>query len=145
MRCRAGTSEKSEDWDKGCPIDHLVTRFRKERKVTAIPVKGKAKVKVVSDDDDEDELDEVFLEDGLTEDDSSEGNLTSIGSDEETKAVEHQTRKSKSAKLAKAPKPAKAAKPTRLPAPAPAPAPAPEPVKSEPIFQLRYSLRSRFL
>lgn len=30
-RCRAATGEGSEDWDKGCPIEHLVTRTGKRK------------------------------------------------------------------------------------------------------------------
>lgn len=30
-RCRAATGERSEDWDKGCIIDHLVTRTGKRK------------------------------------------------------------------------------------------------------------------
>jgi amidophosphoribosyltransferase len=39
-RCRAATGETSEDWDKGCIIDHLVTRTGK-RKGGIGPVLGK--------------------------------------------------------------------------------------------------------
>lgn len=39
-RCRAATGETSEDWDKGCIIDHLVARTGK-RKGAAGPVVGK--------------------------------------------------------------------------------------------------------
>lgn len=39
-RCRAATGETSEDWDKGCIIDHLVTRTGK-RKGGAGPVAAK--------------------------------------------------------------------------------------------------------
>lgn len=41
-RCRAATGETSEDWDKGCAIDHLVTRTGK-RKGAAVPAVIKKK------------------------------------------------------------------------------------------------------
>ena len=47
-RCRAATGETSEDWDKGCIIDHLVVRTGK-RKGGAGPVVGK-KVKAGKED-----------------------------------------------------------------------------------------------
>ncbi|KAF2689543.1 DNA glycosylase [Lentithecium fluviatile CBS 122367] len=59
-RCRAITGEKSEGWDKGCVIDHLVTRTGVRKGQGANPVKGakrrtpknsKAKAKVEDEED----------------------------------------------------------------------------------------------
>jgi DNA-(apurinic or apyrimidinic site) lyase len=53
VRCRADTSEKSKGWDEGCPIDHLVTRVRKVRKVVTLSAKVKAKTENETEDGDE--------------------------------------------------------------------------------------------
>ncbi|KAK2764995.1 hypothetical protein FQN54_008694 [Arachnomyces sp. PD_36] len=59
-RCRAITGETSEDWDKGCVIDHLVNRTGKRKgknggESSATPPKGlkkgKGKKKVAEEDD----------------------------------------------------------------------------------------------
>lgn len=59
-RCRAITGESSEDWDKGCVIDHLVTRTGKRKgqgggESSATPAKklkkGKGKKKAVKKED----------------------------------------------------------------------------------------------
>lgn len=59
-RCRAITGESSEDWDKGCVIDHLVTRTGKRKgqsggESSASPQKklerGKGKKKAVKSED----------------------------------------------------------------------------------------------
>lgn len=42
-RCRAATGETSEDWDKGCIIDHLVTRTGKRKGGEGLVMMKKAK------------------------------------------------------------------------------------------------------
>ena len=110
VRCRAGTSEKSEDWDKGCPIEHLVTRLRKERKVVAVKAKGKSKGKtrLKLEMDDDDEL-EDFPEDDMTEtDDDLESDSLDFDSAEESKPFKSKASRSTPSK------PIKAVKPTKL-------------------------------
>ncbi|KAL8717890.1 MAG: hypothetical protein Q9225_004915 [Loekoesia sp. 1 TL-2023] len=53
-RCRAITGESSEGWEKGCVIDHLVTRTGVRKGGEASPVKGKKRKK---DEEDESEGD----------------------------------------------------------------------------------------
>lgn len=73
-RCRAATGEGSEDWDKGCPIEHLVTRTgnRKSGKEGLVKKVKKGKKgggseeeseEVVHNDDDEEQVDEESGED----------------------------------------------------------------------------------
>ena len=68
-RCRAATGEGSDDWDKGCPIEHLVTRTGKRKSGKEGLVKKVKKGKkgaeseeeseeVVDDDDEEEQVNE---------------------------------------------------------------------------------------
>lgn len=58
-RCRAITGEGSAGWDKGCPIEHLVTRTGGRKDIFASPEKSttgskrKSKKKSISDDESE--------------------------------------------------------------------------------------------
>ena len=65
-RCRAATSEGSEGWDKGCPIDHLVKRTGK-RKGKADGRKGRKKNTKKVDSEESDSVAEVTNESGETE------------------------------------------------------------------------------
>jgi endonuclease III len=69
-RCRAITGESSEGWDKGCVIDHLVTRTGVRKGQSTSPLKGsngsaprkskpKPKPKAKQDDDSETESSEL--------------------------------------------------------------------------------------
>lgn len=74
-RCRAATRENSEDWDKGCPIDHLVTRTGKRKGGGgASPAKkakkGKKGKKEAESDEETEE--EVVEEEEIDEDEADE-------------------------------------------------------------------------
>jgi hypothetical protein len=59
VRCRADTTEKSKGWEEGCPIDHLVTRVRKVRKVVALAAKVEEETEAEAEAEAEDVLDLV--------------------------------------------------------------------------------------
>lgn len=72
-RCRAATGEGSGDWNKGCPIEHLVKRTGKRKSEYGGLVRKAKKGKKEADSDEESE--EVFEEDDDDEqvDEESEG------------------------------------------------------------------------
>lgn len=75
-RCRAATGEGGADWDKGCPIDHLVKRTGKrkgalDKQPTKAGKKGAKKRR--KDDEDEDESDPT--------EDEGEGEMSEIDPD----------------------------------------------------------------
>lgn len=94
-RCRAITGESSEDWEKGCPIDHLMQRTE-EKKGGASPMKAagkatqgkktkskaKGRKKVESEDESEAEVSD------LSEAESSA--LSDLVSDAEVEASENE-------------------------------------------------------
>ena len=74
-RCRAATGERSENWDKGCPIDHLVKRSgkRKGKPGGQARKNGTKNQKKKTDETDEDEVDHDAEEaDDVSESDHEE-------------------------------------------------------------------------
>lgn len=77
-RCRAATGEGGGDWDKGCPIDHLVKRTGKRKgNPSRGPAKKKAgkKGKKEEEDDDGEELSEEPVTDA-DENDEQDGSAS---------------------------------------------------------------------
>jgi hypothetical protein len=130
VRCRAGTSQKSEGWDKGCPIDHLVTRLRKTREPVAvgIKIKGKAKIELGGDDEPE--------ENSLKDNDRAD-HPTDIELMLDSKLVKPMVTKTKIAKP-----PTMKIKDTKAPTLKIKPA-NPTALKVEVIIQSRYNLRCK--
>ncbi|KAI9682494.1 MAG: hypothetical protein M1829_000286 [Trizodia sp. TS-e1964] len=62
-RCRAATGENSEDWDKGCVIDHLLTRTGKRKGGALETPKRRSKAKEGEDEDDQTDEDATASED----------------------------------------------------------------------------------
>lgn len=73
-RCRAATGEGSEDWDKGCPIEHLVTRTgkRKSGKEGMVKKIKKAKKGAGSEEESEELVDEDDEEERADEESEAE-------------------------------------------------------------------------
>ncbi len=69
-RCRASTGEGSEGWDKGCPIEHLVTRIGKRKQKGAVASKKGKKPKQEAEDEEEEE--QVELDDNDEPDEADE-------------------------------------------------------------------------
>jgi DNA-(apurinic or apyrimidinic site) lyase len=83
VRCRADTTKKSKGWDEGCPIDHLVTRVRKVRKVVVLAANVKEKTEDEAETEDREVLDLVD-EDEVPESDA-------ISTDPNVSLVENET------------------------------------------------------
>lgn len=79
-RCRAATREGNEDWDKGCPIDHLVKRTGKEKRTRDAQSKNAGKQSGKK------RKNATSSEDGM--DSASEGAGGTSGSDSEDGATE---------------------------------------------------------
>lgn len=76
-RCRAATGEGSEDWDKGCPIEHLVTRTGKRKSgkeglVKRVKKGKKGKKGAESEEESEEVVDEDDEEEHADEDSAAE-------------------------------------------------------------------------
>ncbi|KAI9779192.1 MAG: hypothetical protein M1816_003649 [Peltula sp. TS41687] len=81
-RCRAATGEGSEDWDKGCPIDHLIPKRTGKRKGGA-GAPGKKKQK--KDDEEDTDADGNPVSEEADEADISDQEETSdVGEEEQS-------------------------------------------------------------
>lgn len=80
-RCRAITGQTSADWDKGCPIEHIVQRHGAKKGGGSTKDKKKAREAAGADSQSDDDLDAADMSGGEEQHDAAESELSELESE----------------------------------------------------------------